>query len=76
MTETITTILCIGLLSIYALLGVTFLIHSIADIFDNRRRAKREEEREKRDLEYHENCRFVICICSRAQSALQLRAVT
>lgn len=28
MTETITTILCIGLLSIYALLGVTFLIHS------------------------------------------------
>ena len=50
----ITTILCIGLLSIYALLGVTFLIHSIADIFDNRRRAKREEEREKRDLEYHE----------------------
>ena len=54
MTETITTILCIGLLSIYALLGVTFLIHSIADIFDNRRRAKREEEREKRDLEYHE----------------------
>ena len=38
MTETITTI----------------LIHSIADIFDNRRRAKREEEREKRDLEYHE----------------------
>ena len=53
MTETITTILCIGLLSIYALLGVTFLIHSIADIFDNRRRAKREEEREKRDLEYH-----------------------
>ena len=54
MTETITTILCIGLLSIYDLLGVTFLIHSIADIFDNRRRAKREEEREKRDLEYHE----------------------
>ena len=50
----IITILCIGLLSIYALLGVTFLIHSIADIFDNRRRAKREEEREKRDLEYHE----------------------
>ena len=33
---------------------MTFLIHSIADIFDNRRRAKREEEREKRDLEYHE----------------------
>ena len=54
MTGTITTILCIGLLSIYALLGVTFLIHSVADIFDNRRRAKREEEREKRDLEYHE----------------------
>lgn len=51
MSEMITTILCIGLLSIYALLGVTFLIHSIADIFDNRRRAKREEER---DLEYHE----------------------
>lgn len=42
MTETITTILCIGLLSIYALLGAIFLIHSIADIFDNRRRAKRE----------------------------------
>ena len=54
MSEMIITILCIGLLSIYALLGVTFLIHSIADIFDNRRRAKREEEREKRDLEYHE----------------------
>lgn len=54
MTETITTILCIGLLSIYALLGAIFLIHSIADIFDNRRRAKREEEREKRDLDYHE----------------------
>ena len=50
MSEMITTILCIGLLSIYALLGVTFLIHSLA----NRRRAKREEEREKRDLEYHE----------------------
>lgn len=54
MSEMITTILCIGLLSIYALLRVTFLIHSIADLFDNRRRAKREEEREKRDLKYHE----------------------
>ena len=47
MTETITTILCIGLLSIYALLRSDLPIHSIADIFDNRRRAKREEEREK-----------------------------
>ena len=35
MTETITTILCIGLLSVYALLGVTFLIHYVADIFAN-----------------------------------------
>ena len=54
MSESIVSILCIGLLAIYALLGVTFVIHSIADIFENRRRAKREEEREKRDLEYHE----------------------
>ena len=50
----ITGLVCTIQSAIYALLGVTFLIHSIADIFDNRRRAKREEEREKRDLEYHE----------------------
>ena len=57
--------------STYALLGVTFLIHSIADIFDNRRRAKREEEREKRDLEYHEMRmkEFRLNLCNRHISA-------
>ena len=47
MSDTIIAILCIVILLIYSLLGVTILIHSIADIFDSRRRVKREEE-------YHE----------------------
>ena len=62
MTETITTILCIGLLSIYRqnYCGCAFSKVEAAEEREQRKaeraaaKAKREEEREKRDLEYHE----------------------
>jgi hypothetical protein len=41
-------------LGLYSALGVTFLISMIQSILGDRKRAKRDEEREARDREYHE----------------------
>ena len=49
-----TTILCILLLSLYLLLAVFWIVRSIIDTIDDRKREKRDREREARDLEYHE----------------------
>ena len=49
-----TTILLNILLGLYSALCVTFLISMIQSIRNDRKRAKRDEEREARDREYHE----------------------
>lgn len=60
----ITTILCILLLSLYLALVVFWIIHSILDVVETRKREKRtaqweaerlqlERERAARDEEYH-----------------------
>ena len=60
-----TTILCILLLSLYLLLAVFWIIRSIIDAIDDRKREKRnaqweaerqqvEKERAMREVEYHE----------------------
>ena len=60
----ITTILCILLLSLYLALAVFWIIHSILDVVETRKREKRnakweaerlqlERERAARDEEYH-----------------------
>jgi MFS superfamily sulfate permease-like transporter len=49
-----TTILLNILLGLYSALCVTFLISMIQSIRSDRKRAKRDEEREARDKEYHE----------------------
>jgi len=49
-----TTILLNILLGLYSALCVTFLISMIQSIGSDRKRAKRDEEREARDKEYHE----------------------
>lgn len=49
-----TTILLNILLGLYSVLCVTFLISMIQSILGDRKRAKRDEEREVRDREYHE----------------------
>lgn len=60
-----TTILCILLLSLYLLLAVFWIVRSIIDIIDDRKREKRsaaweaerqhlEKERALREVEYHE----------------------
>lgn len=41
-------------LGLYSALGVTFLISMIQSIGSDHKRAKREEEREAREKEYHE----------------------
>ncbi len=61
----VTTILCILLLSLYLLLAVFWIIRSIIDVIDDRKREKRnaqweaerqqlEKERALREVEYHE----------------------
>ena len=50
-----TTILCILLLSLYLLLAVFWIVRSIIDTIDDRKREKREREQALRDAEYHEN---------------------
>ena len=50
-----TTILCILLLSLYLVLAVFWLVRSIIDTIDDRKREKREREQAARDAEYHEN---------------------
>lgn len=60
-----TTILCIFLLSLYLLLAVFWIVRSIIDTIDDRKREKRnaaweaerqqlEKERAMREVEYHE----------------------
>ena len=49
-----TTILCILLLSLYLVLAVFWIVRSIIDTIDDRKREKREEESAARDLKYHE----------------------
>ena len=60
-----TTILCILLLSLYLLLAVFWIVRSIIDVIDDRKREKRnaeweaerqqlEKERAMREVEYHE----------------------
>ena len=62
---TATTILCILLLSLYLLLAVFWIVRSIIDTIDDRKREKRnaaweaerqqlEKERALREVEYHE----------------------
>ena len=49
-----TTILVNILFGLFSLLCVTLLITMILNVYDDRKRAKRDEEREARDKEYHE----------------------
>ena len=60
-----TTILCILLLSLYLLLAVFWIVRSIIDAIDDRKREKRnaqweaerqqlEKERAMREVEYHD----------------------
>jgi F0F1-type ATP synthase membrane subunit b/b' len=64
-TMNATTILCIFLLSLYLLLAVFWIVRSIIDTIDDRKREKRnaaweaerqqlEKERALREVEYHE----------------------
>jgi len=64
-TMSATTIFCILLLSLYLLLAVFWIIRSIIDAIDDRKREKRnaqweaerqqlEKERAMREVEYHE----------------------
>jgi len=48
-----TTILVNILLGLYSVLCVTFLVSMVQSIGSDRKRAKRDEERETRDKEYH-----------------------
>ena len=49
-----TTILLNILLGLYSALCVTFLVSLVQSIGSDRKRARRDEEREARDKEYHE----------------------
>ena len=49
-----TTILLNILLGLYSALCVTFLFSMVQSIGSDRKRARRDEEREARDKEYHE----------------------
>lgn len=52
--ETVQTILVIVLLAVWSCFSISILITSIQNLLYDRRREKREVEKEKRDLEYHE----------------------
>lgn len=49
-----TTILIIILLATWVCISISFLITAIQNVIYDRKREKREVEKEKRDLEYHE----------------------
>lgn len=51
MISTILVNICIGS---FACVGVGFAVSMIQTIINDHKREKREEERDKRDLEYHE----------------------
>lgn len=52
--ETAQAILVIVLLVVWSCISISFLITSIQSLLYDRRREKREAERDKRELEYHE----------------------
>lgn len=52
--ETAQAILVIVLLAVWSCFSISILITSIQNLLYDRRREKREIEKEKRDLEYHE----------------------
>lgn len=52
--ETVQTILVIVLLAVWSCFSISILITSIQNLIYDRRREKREIEKERRDLEYHE----------------------
>ena len=52
--EILQTILVIVLLAIWLLFNVVFLITAIQNLINDHKREKREQEKDKRDLEYHE----------------------
>ena len=52
--ETAQAILVIVLLAVWSCISISFLITSIQILLYERRREKREVEKDKRDLEYHE----------------------
>lgn len=50
-----TTILIIILLATWVCISISFLITTIQNVIYDCKREKREVEKEKRDLEYHEH---------------------
>lgn len=52
--ETAQAILVIVLLAVWSCISISFLITLIQSLLYDRRREKREIEKDKRDLEYHE----------------------
>ena len=52
--ETAQAILVIALLAVWSCISISFLITSIQNLLYDRRREKREVEKDKRHLEYHE----------------------
>ena len=52
--ETAQAILVIVLLAVWSCISISFLITSIQSLLYDRIREKREIEKDKRDLEYHE----------------------
>ena len=52
--EMLQTILVVVLLAIWLLFSVVFLITAIQNLINDHKREKREQEKDKRDLEYHE----------------------
>lgn len=52
--EMIEAILIIILLSIWLVFSVVFLITTIQNFINDRKREQRESDKDKRDLEYHE----------------------
>ena len=52
--ETAQSILVIVLFAVWSCISISFLITSIQNLLYERRREKREVEKDKRDLEYHE----------------------
>ena len=55
-TITISTILVNICISCFACVGLTTAISMIQSIINDHKREKREQEKDKRDLEYHEKC--------------------
>lgn len=52
--EAVQTVLVTALLAIWFCISVSFLISVVQNIVNDRKREKRELEKDKRDMEYHE----------------------